>query len=292
MNHALAGEKRTAGLSLDQVQQGNASWWHAQPMDYDWHGTNRLTRGSREWFDWIDDRFVNAARLFATDMQPFDRIMPLDALVGRRVLDIGCGMGLHTETMARAGALVTAVDLTSTAVDMTRRRLALKGLRADLLVCDAEQLNFPDDSFDFVWSWGVIHHSARTGRVVRQIARVLRPGGECRVMVYNREGTGARIRLMVEHVIKLGFLRRSSEETLFRATDGFSARYYVKDQIEDLFRTFFEQVSAEICGQDADVLPLPRQLRAPLLHLIPESHQRRVQRRRGGFLFLKASSPV
>jgi len=218
--------------------------------------------------------------------------MPLDRLAGRRVLEVGCGMGLHAETMARAGALVTAVDLTPTAVDRTRQRFALKGLRADVRVCDAEHLDFPDNSFDFVWSWGVIHHSSRTGRVVRQIARVLRPEGECRVMVYNRDGTGARMGFLLAHVLKGGFLRRSLDETLFQRTDGFSARFYVRDQFEDLFRTFFEDVSTEVCGQDADVLPLPRQLRMPLLRLIPESYQRKAQGRRGGFLFLKARSPV
>lgn len=290
MNRAFAGAKRTFGMSMAEVQRGNALWWNAQPMDYDWRGSNSFVAGSREWFDEIDARFVDASRLFATDSRPFDRILPLDVLAGRRVLEIGCGMGLHTETMVRAGAVVTAVDLTPTAVEMTRRRLAMKGLHADLAVCDAETLDFPSRSFDFVWSWGVIHHSSRTGRVVRQIARVLRPEGECRVMVYNREGSAARMALL-RHVLTARFLRQSMEETLFQTTDGFTARFYVKEQFEDLFRTFFEDVESEICGQDADVLPLPSPLRAPLLRMIPVGYQRRAQARRGGFLFLKARAP-
>jgi len=292
MNRALEGEKRTESMSMTEVQRASADWWNARPMAYDWHGENAAAAGTAEWFDRIDREFLIASRLFATETRPFDRIMPLDALAGKRVLEIGCGMGLHTETMARAGAIVTAIDLTETAVEMTRRRLSLKGLQAEVLQGDAEQLPFADRSFDFVWSWGVIHHSSRTGRVVRQIARVLRPEGECRVMVYNREGAAAKVGILREHFLKGGFLRHSVEETLFRTTDGFSARHYVKEQFEDLFRTFFEEANATICGQDADVLPLPRQLRRPLLQLLPDAYQRAAQAKRGAFLFLIARRPV
>ena len=292
MNRALGGDKRGDEMSVAEVQGQSSAWWNARPMDYDWHGDNALARGSLEWFDHIDREFLHGARLFATEVRPFDRIMPLDALAGKRALEIGCGMGLHTETMVRAGAIVTAVDLTQTAVEMTTRRLQLKGLTAEVLRGDAEDLRFPDRDFDFVWSWGVIHHTSRTGRVVRQMARVLRPDGECRVMVYNREGAAARMGILVEHVLKGGFLRQSIEETLFRTTDGFSARHYVRDQFEDLFRAFFDEVSSETCGQDADVLPLPRRLRVPLLRLIPESYQRAAQAQRGAFLFLTARRPL
>ena len=111
-------------------------------------------------------------------------------------------------------------------------------------------------------------------------------------MVYNRNGVPARVSLLVNHVLKCGFLRRSSEETLFRSTDGFSSRYYVQDQFDDLFRAFFAEVTSLICGQDADVVPLPRQLRRPLLSVIPASYQRTAQARRGAFIFLEASRPL
>ena len=210
MNRALVGGKRDASMSIDQVEVGNASWWNQRPMDYDWHGHNPFQRGSTEWFDQMDAILIDAQRLFATEVRPFDRVMPLDALAGRRVLEIGCGMGLHAEIMASAGAILTAVDLTPTAVEMTRRRLALKGLKADVHLCDGEQLPFPDRHFDFVWSWGVIHHSARTGRIVRQIARVLRPDGECRVMVYNRNGVPARLSLLVNAFASVDHSHRAS----------------------------------------------------------------------------------
>ena len=84
-------------------------------MTYDWHGEVSQAWGTRKWFEEIDRRFVDASRPYLTSEQPFDRIMPND-LHGQQVLEIGCGMGLHSLELARRGAKVYAVDLTDTAV--------------------------------------------------------------------------------------------------------------------------------------------------------------------------------
>src|SRR5262249_44101485 len=154
-------------LSVDQVQQGSQGWWSENPMTYDWHRENAAQPLTLEWFKNADATFIHAARLFATDKSPFDRIIPLDEIRGKQVLEIGCGMGLHSEIMVRAGADVTSVDLTNAAIRNTTERFRLKNLSGTILQADAENLPFPNKSFDFVWSWGVIHHSSRTGRVIR-----------------------------------------------------------------------------------------------------------------------------
>jgi 2-polyprenyl-3-methyl-5-hydroxy-6-metoxy-1,4-benzoquinol methylase len=284
--------KRTEQLAVEEIQEGNREWWNENPMSYDWEGQLTEQPYTLAWFDAIDERFIEGSELFASDRRPFDRIIPLEWLPGKRVLEIGCGMGLHTEILARAGADVTAVDITPTAVEATTQRLRLKGLDGRVLQADAEALPFEPRSFDFVWSWGVIHHSSRTGRIVRQIARVLTPDGSCRVMVYNREGTWARKYLILNHLLRGKFLRQTFDETLWSSTDGFSARYYVREQFEDLFRAFFEDVKSEICGQEVDALPLPRVLRRLARRVIPRSYVRRAQARRGSFIFLSAARPV
>lgn len=283
--------KRTAAAALGEVQVGNQAWWSANPMAYDWRGELADEQGSPAWFNKIDARFIEGSRLFAHRSQPFDRIIPFESLRGKRVLEIGCGMGLHTELMLKAGADVVSTDISATSIEMTEKRLALKKLRGDVRRCDAESLPFDDATFDFVWSWGVIHHSSRTGRIVREIARVLKPTGETRVMVYNRDGMAAWVTFWRQHVVRLGFLKRSFDETLFRDTDGFMARYYTKDQFEDLFRTFFDDVNAQIFGQDADVIPLPRHLRHAAVKLVSQDWMERRQAVSGGFLFLTARSP-
>jgi len=291
MKDDLEVYKRKENMSCNDVQIGNQSWWIRNIMAYDWKNEIQAERFSSDWFDAIDEAHIYGARLFATDKTPFDKTLPLDRLRGKRVLEIGCGMGLHTETMVRAGANVTSIDLTKTAIEATMRRLELKGLSAHVFQTNAEELPFDNESFDFIWSWGVIHHSARTTRIVREIARVLTPEGECRVMVYNRNGTSAAICYLRHYLVGGGIFRGSFDETLWRNTDGFSSRYYIQDQFEDTFRAFFKEVGSEICGQDSDVIPLPRRVRRIVLRFLPETFQRKAQGTRGGFIFLKASCP-
>jgi 2-polyprenyl-3-methyl-5-hydroxy-6-metoxy-1,4-benzoquinol methylase len=132
-------------------------------MIYDWHGEIDLEPETRAWFGEVDRRFIDASRPYLTDRRPFDRTMP-DDLRGQRVLEIGCGVGLHSLELARRGAEIYAVDLTDTAVEATRARMMKFGVEPDIRRADAESLPFDDGAFDFVWSWGVIHHSARTTR--------------------------------------------------------------------------------------------------------------------------------
>jgi ubiquinone/menaquinone biosynthesis C-methylase UbiE len=105
---------------------------------------------------------------------------------GKKVLEIGVGLGADHQRFAEAGADLTGVDLTTRAVEHTSRRLAAFGLRSDVRVMDAENLEFPDATFDVVYSWGVLHHSPDTAKAVREVYRVLKPGGEARVMIYHK----------------------------------------------------------------------------------------------------------
>jgi 2-polyprenyl-3-methyl-5-hydroxy-6-metoxy-1,4-benzoquinol methylase len=285
-------EKRSAELPVETIQRGNKRWWTQNTMSYDWHNEIGAARFSSEWFDAVDRGFLQGATLYGSDSAPFDRVIPYERLAGRDVLEIGCGMGLHTELMARAGARVCAIDLSPTSVEATTKRLQLKGLSARVIEGDAERLPFEAGSFDFVWSWGVIHHSSCTGRVVREISRVSRPEAEARLMVYNRASTWAYSILLRDHLLKGQFLRRSFDETLYQSSDGFSARFYVREQFEDLCRTFFRDVSSEIMGQESDVVPLPRQLRKYALRILPLSYRRSAQSQRGSFIFVTARRPL
>ena len=281
-------DKRTERQELDAVSAGNRRWWTGHTMSYDWSDKIAAEKFSAAWFDEIDRRFVHDARLFAHDRSPFDRIIPFDGLKDRAVLEIGCGMGLHSELMAKAGARVTALDVSDTSVEATQRRAALKGFVCDVRQGDAAAMDFPDASFDLVWSWGAIHHAAYTGRIVREIHRVLKPGGQARVMVYNLEGMPAYMTMVRKHL--LGFWRgKSFDRALWADTDGYSARYYTRDTLADLFNTFFAKTSVEVYGQAADAIPLPRRLRALLRPLLSDDYLKRKMRERGAFLFITAT---
>ncbi|EYF06434.1 class I SAM-dependent methyltransferase [Chondromyces apiculatus] len=104
---------------------------------------------------------------------------------GKKLLEVGVGAGTDFTNWVRHGADATGVDLTERGVALTRERLALEGLSANVLRADAENLPFANDTFDLVYSYGVLHHSPHTVRAVSEVYRVLKPGGTALVMIYH-----------------------------------------------------------------------------------------------------------
>lgn len=105
---------------------------------------------------------------------------------GLRVLEIGVGLGADHQQFAEAGADLWGIDLTDRAVDHTSQRLAAFGLTSNLRVGDAENLDFTDESFDRVYSWGVLHHSPDTPKAIAEVWRVLKRGGGASIMIYHK----------------------------------------------------------------------------------------------------------
>ena len=117
---------------------------------------------------------------------------------GRDVLEIGCSIATDGLEFAKSGARYVGVDLTPKSIELAKERFNLFGLQARFKVADAEtRLPFPDNSFDHVYSFGVIHHSPVPERIVREIYRVLRPGGTLTVMLYNRSSINYYIEIML-----------------------------------------------------------------------------------------------
>lgn len=104
----------------------------------------------------------------------------------KKVLEIGVGLGADHQRFAEAGADLYGIDLTERAVQYTKSRLSAFGLSSSLNTGDAEHLSFPNNFFDLVYSWGVLHHSPDTEAAVNEVYRVLKPGGEARIMIYHR----------------------------------------------------------------------------------------------------------
>jgi ubiquinone/menaquinone biosynthesis C-methylase UbiE len=105
----------------------------------------------------------------------------------RDVLEIGVGMGAdHVEWAKSKPKCLAGIDISQRAVEHTRRRLAIYGLASDIRVGDAENLGFGDNSFDLIYSWGVLHHSPDTCRAVKEVWRTLRPNGIARIMIYHK----------------------------------------------------------------------------------------------------------
>ena len=105
-------------------------------------------------------------------------IGPRGVLAGRRVLEVGCGRGVGVEILLSLGAThVTGFDLDPKMIDRAQQRTAAYGNRARVFVGDAEAIDAPDASFDAVVDYGVVHHVPNWSQALKEIARVLKPGG-------------------------------------------------------------------------------------------------------------------
>lgn len=105
---------------------------------------------------------------------------------GAHVLEVGCGIGLDSAQMVRHGLRVTAADLTSVGARTANQRALGQGWDAGYVCADGEHLPFPDQTFDYVYSFGVMHHASDTQRCIDEAYRVLRGGGEALIMLYHR----------------------------------------------------------------------------------------------------------
>lgn len=278
-------------MSQMERQESNRKWWTHNTMSYDWKDPIEKERFSSAWFDDADRRFIHASRLFTGKENPFEDLMDLPSLAGKRVLEIGCGMGFHSELLARSGANLTSIDLSPTSVEATRKRFAVRGLTADIREMDALKLGELDGTFDLIWSWGVLHHSSHTARAIRAASKKLAEGGHLKLMVYHLGGASAYV-TMVRRYLAGFWTGKDLDDLLWRDADGFLARFYTRDSFRDLLYGFFENVDIEVFGQDADAVPLPRQIRPLGLRLLSEKKQIERAGRVGSMIWADCSRPL
>lgn len=104
----------------------------------------------------------------------------------KKVLEIGCGVGTDGLEIARRGADYTAIDVSNVSLELAKKNFQLNGERGTFLNASAEQIPFPENSFDIAYSWGVLHHTPDMEKAVSEVRRVLKPGGNFCIMIYNR----------------------------------------------------------------------------------------------------------
>jgi SAM-dependent methyltransferase len=236
---------------------------------------------------------------------------------GLKVLEIGCGLGTDGAQFAEAGADYTGVDLTEAAVELARKGFELFSLPGKFQTADAEDLDFAAESFDLVYSHGVLHHTPETGKAIREIHRVLRPGGRALVMLYHRGSYNYRVNISVlrragAHLLKweagvnlinkitgepLDSLRRHAkllktekesylepEEFLSQNTDGAGnplARVYSRREARELFKDFSE-VTLKTYFLNKRWLPV-------IGNMLPRSLESRLAARWGWHLWIYAT---
>lgn len=230
------------------------------------------------------------------DLEPFiPPFLAADEWAGKTVLEIGVGLGADHQLLAQGGARLTGVDLTDRALAHTRRRFELAGLSSDLRTGDAERLPFADNTFDAVYSWGVIHHSPDTPAAAREILRVLKPGGAFRVMIYNKWSLVGMM-LWVRYGLMVGRPGRTMAEIYSEHLESPGTKAYTLAGARDLFRGA-DNVEAWSELTHADLLSSGAGQRHTGLALTvarklwPRWLLRRVAAANGCFLLIKGTKP-
>jgi len=155
-------------------------------------------------------------------------------------------MGTDLLQFARGGARCVGIDLTPRSIEITRHRFQLYGAEGDFMISDGERLPFHDASFDVVYSNGVLHHTPDTAGAIREIHRVLRPGGVAKVMLYHRNSLNYWVEVVLKHgVLGAEFLRgRSTQEIMSRVIEYSEhggrplVKVYSRRQARELFKLF------------------------------------------------------
>ncbi len=223
---------------------------------------------------------------FIEDFARFDVSRNLD------VLEIGVGLGADHQRFAQAGARLTGIDLTERAVEHTRRRFELFGLKSDLRVGDAESLQFGDEAFDVVYSWGVLHHSPDTARAIDEVWRVLRHSGVARIMIYHKHSLVGYM-LWLRYGMLAGKPWRSLSDIYAHHLESPGTKAYTMDEARTLFRKYSEvRISTVLTHGDLLESDAGQRHRGLLLSMAKRIWPRRLLRsmipRHGLFMLIEA----
>jgi SAM-dependent methyltransferase len=216
-----------------------------------------------------------------------------ESAAGKRVLEIGVGLGADHQCFAEAGADLFGIDLTQRAINHTRERISNFHLRSNLQVADAERMPFPDECFDLVYSWGVIHHSPNPKLAVAEIYRVLRNGGEARVMIYHKWSL-VGLMLWIRYALFRSRPLTSLRSIYARHLESPGTKAYSRSEASGLF-SMFTAVHIETVLTHADLLTSPagQKHRGRALRFAraiwPRTFLRRLFPRAGLFMLIKAA---
>ena len=285
-------------MSEQVMKQCVRDWWASYAMTYgDVHGepvyrngngsAETLHFGTREFFDRVDQTFYSWNQPLHNNDGFFGKIFPYKSFKEKKVLEVGCGLGTMAMNWAQHGASVTAIDLNPIAIAQTRERFKLLDLQGNILQVDANNMPFEDDAFDYAYSWGVLHHSPHLERSVCEVFRVLRPGGQFGIMLYNRESLLYRYGIVYNE----GILHAESRfltplQLASRYTDGAEKEGnpytwpVTREEMTDLFAPYSSELKMQLFGTDLEGL---FNLLLPKLHHYVPRIMKKVWARRWGW---------
>lgn len=263
-------------LPNDSLKDDVRQFWNSNPC-----GSRYLQSG---------DNFETHARARYSLEPHISGFAQFASAQGLKVLEVGVGMGADYLEWLKAGALVTGVDLSSESIERARRRAEICGFSPDLHVADAEHLPFPDNSFDILYSYGVMHHSPHTAQCLTEALRVLKPRGQARIMIYHH---ASLVGIMLW--LRYGLLKgKSLRRTVYDHLESPGTKTYTHAEAHSLMSEFSNVSMRQVFSPGDLLLNQPSaRFRSPIYRwiwrLYPRWLMEKLAHRLGLFLLISAT---
>lgn len=207
----------------EQVKQ----YWDNEPC-----GTRGIEypEGSREYYEKI------MGNRYRVEPYLWDYLEP-QRWHGKKLLEVGCGIGSDLMMFAWDGAEITGIDISSKSVGLANQRLSAYGLNGNVIEADAENLPFNDEEFDVVYSTGVLHHTPSIVSAISEIYRVLKPKGEIRAMLYHKYSLVALQMYLMFGLFK-GRLFRSIKDIMANHHESVGTKVYSVSEVRKMLSQF------------------------------------------------------
>lgn len=221
-------------LASEDYKDNTRAHWSVNPCGSNYSDSIPLTL---DYFNEIELHRYKSHPWIKQSIESFD-------LKGKATLEIGYGMGTDHLNLARQGAKLHGIDLTPENHKVTSNRFKLNNQTSELTIGDAEKLPYPNDFFDFVYSFGVIHHSPSTEAVIKEIHRVLKKDGRCWITVYHKNSIFFWwTTFLIHYIYKGGRKKRTLQQQISlieypNNSENMVIRLYKKQELRKLFENF------------------------------------------------------
>ena len=240
---------------VSKLNKPNLDFWTKSPMTYvDFKKPleKRLPK-ERKDFNIMNKKIHNLNPDFLNIIKKYKR-----NINEKIVLDLGCGFGSSTLILSKYAKKIFAIDLTYPAIKYAKKNMKLNKIRnVSLKQMDAENLKFKNNYFDFVFSWGVIHHSHNPEKILKNIYKTLKPGGSCFIMVYNHYSF-RNILLSNYHLFIKGkiFKGHNYKSIATKFTDGYYQKHYKKNELYKILKNIgYKNIELSIGHHKGKILP-------------------------------------